>query len=217
MRVGIFGGSFDPPHTGHLLVALDARDALALDLVVVVPAANQPLKGYGQTPAAHRLAMVERCFGGLDGFVVDPIEIERGGLSFMVDTVTEFRVRWPLATLHLLVGADVVATLPRWRDPERLLSLAQLVVLRRGADGGWSTTTDTQQSTLDVDLPVAAATDAAPRLETRVVEVSSTEVRTRVQEGRTIRGFVPEAVEAYIASAGLYVRVPIPTDVAARA
>ena len=134
----------------------------------------------------------------------------------MVDTVTKFRVRWPLATLHLLVGADVVATLPRWRDPERLLSLAQLVVLRRGAEGG-STLSDTQQGALDVDSPVAAAIGAAPRLETRVVEVSSTEVRTRVQEGRTIRGFVPEAVEAYIASAGLYVRVPIPTDVAARA
>ncbi len=216
MRVGIFGGSFDPPHNGHLLVAQDARDALALDLVVVVPAAAQPLKADGQAPALHRLAMVQRCFDGLDGFVVDAIEIERGGLSFMVDTLTTLRQRWPLAELHLLVGADVVVTLPRWRDPERLLSLAQLVVLRRGMDGG-SGRSDSMAAAHEADSPVMAAIHAAPRLETRVVEVSSTEVRTRVQEGRAIRGFVPEAVEAYIASAGLYVRVPAPTDVAARA
>jgi nicotinate-nucleotide adenylyltransferase len=216
MRVGIFGGSFDPPHNGHLLVAQDARDALALDLVVVVPAATQPLKGDRQTPSAHRLAMAERCFGGLDGFIVDPIEIERGGLSFMVDTVTALRLRWPVATMHLLVGADVVATLPRWREPERLLSLVQLVVLRRGMDGGLRSS-DPLSLMLDAESSVTAAIATAPRLETRAVELSSTEVRTRVQEGRTIRGFVPEAVEAYIASAGLYVRVPISTDVAARA
>jgi nicotinate-nucleotide adenylyltransferase len=216
MRIGIFGGSFDPPHNGHLLVAQDARDALALDLVVVVPAATQPLKADGQTAAQHRLAMVERCFAGLDGFVVDALEIERGGLSFMVDTVTVLRRRWPSATLHLLVGDDVVATLPRWRDPERLLSLAQLVVLRRGSDGG-SGASDWAGPVPSAPSPVLAAIGAAPRLETRVVEVSSTEVRMRVQEGRAIRGFVPAAVEAYIASAGLYVRVPIPTDIAARA
>jgi nicotinate-nucleotide adenylyltransferase len=216
MRVGIFGGSFDPPHNGHVLVAQDARDALSLDLMVVVPAATQPLKVGGQTDAAHRLAMVDRCFAGLDGFIVDPIEIERGGLSFMVDTVTTLHARWPSAAMHVLIGADVVDTLPRWRDPERLLSLAQLVILRRGAHGevGLAESPPIQY---EARSPVSDAIRAAPRLETRVVELSSTEVRRRVQDGRSIRGFVPAAVEAYIASAGLYVRVPIPTDVAARA
>jgi nicotinate-nucleotide adenylyltransferase len=216
MRVGIFGGSFDPPHNGHLLVAQDARDQLALDLMVVVPAATQPLKADGQTDASHRLAMTERCFAGLDGFIVDPIEIERGGLSFMVDTVTALHARWPAAAMHLLIGADVVDTLPRWRDPERLLSLAQLVILRRGAVGEVGLA-DSPPMLTEARSPVSDAIRAAPRLETRVVELSSTEVRRRVQEGRSIRGFVPAAVEAYIASAELYVRVPIRTDVAARA
>ena len=87
MRLGIFGGSFDPPHVGHLLVAQDAVTALSLDRLLIVPAAQQPLKQGQQTPAADRLAMVQRCFAGVPGLVVDPVEIDRGGLSYMVDTV----------------------------------------------------------------------------------------------------------------------------------
>ncbi|MBY0489809.1 MAG: nicotinate (nicotinamide) nucleotide adenylyltransferase [Gemmatimonadaceae bacterium] len=191
MRLGLFGGSFDPPHVGHVLVAQDAREALRLDQVLVIPAAQQPLKGDQQTPAVHRLAMARAAFQGIDGLEVDAIEIDRGGLSFMVDTVEAVHRRWPDAQLHLLVGEDVVPTLPRWREPERLLAMVQLVILTRD--------------------PGAAASEApeerianAIRLATRRVDVSSTEVRARVREGKSLRGFVPEAVATYIASTGLY-------------
>lgn len=189
MRLGIFGGSFDPPHVGHLLVAQDAVTALSLDLLLIIPAATQPLKTQHSTAAAHRLAMTRRCFADIPGMVVDPVEIERGGLSFMVDTVEHVRGRYPGAALHLLVGDDVIPTLPRWHQAERLLTLVELVVLHRVLEG-----TD-------------AASDPPNRfrqLATRRVDVSSTEVRSRARDGRSIRGFVPDAVADYIASTGLY-------------
>lgn len=198
MRIGMFGGSFDPPHNGHLLAALDAMEALSLDRLQVVPAAVQPLKSGARTEGAHRLAMTERCFGGLPQVEVDPIEIQRGGLSFTVDTVEAYRRQWPSAELHLLIGEDAVAGLPRWRDPERLLSMVQLVVLTR---------------TIPQDASPAPVDDQwmprpPIRLVTRRVDVSSTEIRSRVAAGRSVRGFVPDAVAAYIASTGLYLQAP---------
>lgn len=209
MRLGIFGGSFDPPHIGHLLLAQDAITHLSLDCLAVVPAATQPLKHVHQTSAVHRLAMVRHCFDGVADVVVDPVEIDRGGLSFMVDTVDHFRRLHPSAVIHLLIGQDVVETLPRWREPDRLLSSVQLVVLdrasspdsaRRGADSA--------QETNDVEPPLAGLASAR-HLASRRVDVSSTEIRARVRDGRSIRGFVPDAVAAYIASAALYPGEPL--------
>ena len=207
MRLGLFGGSFDPPHVGHLLAAHDAIAALPLDRLLIVPAAQQPLKGQ-HASAADRLAMVQRTFAGVPEMVVDPIEIERGGLSYMVDTVETLQRREPTAELHLLIGEDVLATLPRWREPERLRSMVRLVILRR----------DTA-----VD-PVAASAGRhdepglpVQHLATRRVDVSSTEIRARVRAGRSIRGFVTDAVAEYIASTGLYLRDPVTVDVSARA
>lgn len=204
-RIGIFGGSFDPPHIGHLLVVQDAMEALSLDLMFIVPAATQPLKREGRTAAEHRLAMVDRCFAGLPGISVDPIEVHRGGLSFMVDTVETLQGRWPGATLHLLVGEDVIATLPQWREPERLLSMVHLVVLRRGDASpavtamlaGWEARTGVRRT-----IPLA----------TRRVDLTSTEIRKRVRAGKSIVGFVPEAVASYIESAGLYPAQPAAAD-----
>jgi len=208
MRVGIFGGSFDPPHVGHLLVAQDALTALSLDRLLIVPAAQQPLKQGLQTPATDRLALVQRCFGGVPGMEVDPVEIERGGLSFMVDTVEALRQRWPSAELHLLIGEDVVATLPNWREPERLRSMVRLVVLRRSSSAGVPHASVAPRD--ETGVPVQ-------HLATRRVDVSSTEIRARVRAGRSIRGFVTDAVAEYIASTGLYLRDPVAVDVSARA
>lgn len=203
MRIGLFGGSFDPPHIGHLLGAQDALEMLQLDRLLVIPAAQQPLKGAEQTPAVHRLAMVRACFEGIPGVEVDPVEITRGGLSFMVDTVEDVRRRWPNAELHLLIGSDVVPTLPRWKEPERLLGMVRLVVLYRDTDGS-----------VPPDPEIHGGVRARA-LASRRVDVSSTEVRARVREGRSVRGFVSESVATYIESTGLYLqnsRIPDRAD-----
>lgn len=186
MRIGIFGGTFDPPHVGHWLAAVDAAEALALDEVVWVPAAQQPLKaGVSSTDAAHRLAMTRLMVQGDGRFRVDAVEIERGGVSFMVDTLRVYRERQPDAALFLLLGSDAAATLPKWREPETIRVLADIVVLTRGGE--------------DVELPAGVRA-----VSTRRVDLSATEIRERVAAGRSIRGFVPDAVAAYIAAHGLY-------------
>jgi nicotinate-nucleotide adenylyltransferase len=206
MRIGLFGGSFDPPHVGHLLIVQDAIEALGLDRLLVIPAATQPLKRDGRTAARHRLAMAERCYAGVAGVTVDPVEVERGGISFMVDTVESMRGRWPGAALHLLVGEDVVATLPQWREPERLLTLVHLVVLRR------ETTAPDEVLAALADWEGRPGVRPTIQLATRRVDVSSTEIRARVRAGQSIRGFVPDAVASYIESTGLYSAQPAAAD-----
>ena len=188
MRLGIFGGTFDPPHVGHLLAAVDAIEELALDRLLLVPAAVQPLKGETtQAAAAQRLAMTTLLAGDDPRFEVDPIEIDRTGLSFTVDTLTAVAAREPDAERYLLVGGDVLESFAKWRQPDRVLELATLAVLRRG------------------DAPrVLPPAGRFRMLTTRRVEVSSTEIRARVRAGRSIRGFVPDAVADYIGAAGLY-------------
>ncbi|MHB0948289.1 MAG: nicotinate-nucleotide adenylyltransferase [Gemmatimonadaceae bacterium] len=187
MRLGLLGGSFDPPHVGHLLVAHDAAEKLALDQLIFIPAAVQPLKaGQASATPAQRLAMVRRLVAGEGRFAVDPTEIERGGLSFTVDTLAAYAERYPDAERFFLVGADVLGAFGRWREAERILRLATVVVMERAGDE--------PPALLPGMLPV----------ETRRVDVSSTEIRARVRAGRSIRGFVPDAVAEFIATEGLY-------------
>ncbi|HET6681283.1 MAG TPA: nicotinate (nicotinamide) nucleotide adenylyltransferase, partial [Gemmatimonadaceae bacterium] len=132
MRLGLFGGTFDPLHNGHLIAASDALTALALDRVVLIPAAVQPLKA--ATPATapqHRLAMVRGAIGRDGRFDVDALEIDRSGLSFTVDTLETYAARHPADDLFLIVGADVLATFDQWRLPDRIRELATLAVLER--------------------------------------------------------------------------------------
>lgn len=192
MRLGIFGGSFDPPHVGHLLVAEDACDELELDLLVFVPAATQPLKaGRAAADARHRLAMVELATRENPRFTVSATEVDRSGLSFTVETLTHFAAEYPAAERYFLVGADALAWFARWREPARVLELARLAVLER-ADAA------------PPALPEVVAAAAVRRLATRRVDVSSTEIRERVRRGKSIRGFVTDNVAAYIARNGLY-------------
>jgi nicotinate-nucleotide adenylyltransferase len=190
VRLGIFGGSFDPPHVGHLLAAVDAFDALELQRLVFVPASTQPLKaGLSAVPAQHRLAMVELLIKGDARFEADAVEIHRAGLSYTVDTLRTFAQRFPRAERFFLVGQDAMATFGAWRDPDQILMLAQLAILRRA--GG--------QDQSEPALP--RGTIALP---TRLVDVSSTEIRERVRSGKSIRGFVPDSVAEYIETERLY-------------
>ena len=197
MRLGIFGGTFDPPHIGHLLAASDAMEALDLDVMWLVPNATQPLKGAGLGSPLQRLEMVRLLADGDDRFKVDPVEIERQGISYTVDTVGEFARRFPMAARFFLIGADVTATFEQWREPERIRELVEVVVLQRGND-------ETEEVIAPGPGLRKSPLAGARRLPTRRVDISSTEIRERVRRGKPIRGFVPDAVAAYIAAASLY-------------
>lgn len=188
MRLGVLGGSFNPPHIGHLIIASDAFEALRLDKLLVVPAAANPLKD--QDAAAptqeERLEMVRLTFGDDARFEVSAIEMERGGLSYTVDTLEALSAERPDSELILLLGADSVCSLDKWRRPERIRELAKLVALSRG---------DANES-LPKDVE---------RVTTRRIDVSSTEIRERVAAGKPIKGFVAESVERMISAAKLYV------------
>jgi nicotinate-nucleotide adenylyltransferase len=189
MRLGIFGGSFDPPHLGHLLPLIDAAETLGLDAVRLVPAATQPFKvGRVAAAPAHRLAMTERLVAGIPGFSVDRAEIDRAGLSFTVDTLATIAATERHVELVLIVGADTFALFDQWREPERIRELATIAVLARGDD----------------PRPSAGEMEGVKFLRTRRVDISSTELRARAAKGRTIRGFVPDAVADYIAEHRLY-------------
>jgi nicotinate-nucleotide adenylyltransferase len=189
VRLGIFGGSFDPPHLGHLLPVIDAAETLELHEVRFVPAAIQPFKA-GRTGAspAHRLAMTERLVAGIPGFSADAAEIARPGLSYTVDTLAAVAAAAPGAELVLLLGADAFSLFDQWKEPDRIRRLASLAVLVRGGD---------------VAPDLAGGADVQ-LLQSRRVDISSTELRARVADGRTIRGFVPDAVADYIAEHRLY-------------
>ena len=189
MRLGIYGGSFDPPHLGHLLPVLDAAEQLGLDHVRFVPTSVQPLKvGRATADAVDRLAMTERLVQGIPGFSVDPAEIARPGLSYTVDTLAGLAAELPEAELFLLLGADAYALIEQWREPDRVRALSTIVVMAR-TDGA---------------TPPPRAMPGVQVLQSRRVDISSTELRARVRDGRTIRGFVPDAVADYIAEHRLY-------------
>ena len=191
MRIGVFGGTFDPPHVGHLLVANDAREALELDRLIFVPAGAQPFK-VDTPPVASgqdRLEMVRLAVADDADYAVDDAEINRKGLSFTVDTLEQLSERNPAARLFLLMGEDVLAGFEKWRSPARIRELATLVAVSRGELAG---------SVVD------PATSAVLRVSTRRVDVSSTEIRERRRAGKSIKGFVPESVERFIDVHGLY-------------
>lgn len=189
MRIGLLGGSFDPPHNGHLLAASDAFESLALDRLIFVPAAIQPFKAgqAGATPD-QRLAMVRLLAGEDPRFEVSTVEIDRGGLSYTVDTISAVATQWPSAELFLLVGADVPGSFAKWREPGRIAELATIVVLERSGEA-----------------PELGGLPGRWRpLPTRRIDISSTEIRGRVRDGKSIRGFVPDAVAGFIAAERLY-------------
>lgn len=190
MRIGVFGGTFDPPHIGHLILAADAVDALRLDKLIFVPAWAQPFKV--DTPAvadaADRLEMVRLAVGGDPRYAVEDTEIRREGLSYTVDTLEEIARRNTKAELFLLIGQDTLEGFSGWKRPDRIRELAKLALMTRSVPNS-----DT-----------AVAVKGVVTISTRRVDVSSTEIRERLASGKSIKGFVPEPVERFIAARGLY-------------
>jgi len=189
MRIGICGGTFDPFHRGHLDTVLAAREKLQWDRVLYIPAWRQPFKTHlDAAPGAHRFAMTALAIRDYDMLYVSPIELDRGGISYSVDTLEELHRRNPGASFDWIIGDDNVANLDRWKDPERLFKLARFVVLSR------QLTTDNRQPTTATLLFAHNPT----------VPISSTEIRRRVRAGEPIDAFVDPLVSRYIHHYGLY-------------
>lgn len=191
LRIGVFGGTFDPPHVGHLLAAVDAFEALSLDKLIFVPASLQPLKSAAPASASaeDRLEMV-RCAVGDDlRFEVSEVEIQRGGLSYTVDTLEALAGENPGATFFLILGMDAFSGLDRWKSPDRIRELATIAVLSREETGREAEISSMEGVTL---------------VGMRRIDVSSSEVRGRLRDGKAIKGFVTESVERYITTADLY-------------
>ena len=199
-RVGIFGGSFDPVHLGHLWIASAAAETLNLDVVRWIPAAVSPLKPDGPRASDEdRLMMVRLATGGDPRFTVDDRELRREGVSYTVETLREIASEETDAALFLIVGGDSVATFDQWREPAAILELATLAAVRRGGEG-------------EVPYPVLAPFCDPERLKQVVaseivmpaIELSSSDLRRRIAEGCSVRYRVPAAVEAFIEAGKLY-------------
>ncbi len=205
MKIGVLGGTFDPPHRGHLHVARVAQRALGLDRVLFVPCHRQPLKG--SRPMAspfHRAAMVALAVAGQPSWLLDTQELERGGLSYTVDTLEAMREAGAKDSLFLLLGEDGLESFPRWHRYEDILGLARLAVVPREHPGAGTTRR-------------GSAHVPAIRLPSRLVPVSSTEVRALRAQGKPITGLVPAAVASYIVRQGLYRKgSPVPIGRRAR-
>ena len=196
-RVGILGGTFDPVHIGHLIIAEEARSRLELEEVVFVPARDPWRKArHGLAPVEERLAMVRLAVAGNPSFRVSLVDLERQGPSYSVDTILDLRGQFGEdADFYFILGHDALMDLPHWRQPARLTELAHVVsVGRPGYEIGW------QQ--LERALPNAG--ERILVLDIPEVGISSTEIRQRVASGHTIRYWVPEAVAQYIREHKLY-------------
>lgn len=187
MRLGVFGGTFDPPHVGHLIVASDAFDVLRLDRLLFIPSAQPPHKSGVHATPEQRLALTRAAIADDDRFEVDALELQRTGASYTADTLRILRNRYPDAELFLLVGADAAREMHTWHQPEVVADLARVAVMSREGD---------DEDFGDGLMPVRV---------TRI-DVSSTDIRERVRDGRSIRYFVREEsrgeIEAIYGSSG---------------
>ncbi len=197
MRLGILGGTFNPVHLGHLICAQEAHLQLRLDRVLLIPAARSPHKPFDEDDpgAEHRLALCRLAVAGDERLEVSPIEVERPGPSYTVDTLRELHSREPDSELYLIVGGDVAAGLPTWQEPEQVLSLAQLAVAHRRG---------TPRRSIDEALGGLRGGEHAAFFEMPTIEISSTDIRRRVQSRAPIRYLVPDAVAQYIDEHRLY-------------
>lgn len=195
-RLGLFGGTFDPPHLGHLLLAQWSAEALALDALWFVPAADPPHKqDRAISPVTERLAMLERALADNSLFVLSRIDVDRLGPHYTVDMVALARQKQPEAEWFFLMGADSLRDLPTWHQPARLIQRCKLAVFQRPG-----VSYDLEQ--LEAMLPGLG--DRVTFIDGPRLDLSGTDIRARVQAGLTIRYLVPDAVRAYIAAHDLY-------------
>ena len=189
LRLGLFGGSFDPVHLGHLLLAQAAREELRLSRLYLIPASQSPFKPQRQpTPAAQRLRLLRLALARCDWCEIDEQELARGGISYTIDTVRTYASRFPEAQLFYLVGADHVPQLPKWRDAQELAKLAYFVAIARPGEPQNAFPPPFQGRALS-GFPAG---------------ISSSQIRARVKAGLPINHLVPATVAEAIRNNGLY-------------
>ena len=197
MHIGILGGTFDPIHCAHLVVAEEARTQLGLDLVIFLPAGQPPHKrGRAITPACHRLAMLELAVASNPHFTISRVDIGRAGPCYTADTLSLLQEEWgPEAELYFIIGADSLLEMHTWYHPERVIKQAQLAVAPRSRNCF-------QLIELEKSLP--GLSQRVQTIQVPLLEICSTGLRRRVREGRSIKYYVPESIEAYIFEHALY-------------
>lgn len=196
MKVGFFGGTFDPIHYGHLKPAAAVAQALSLDRLVFVPAHRAPGKQeIAPAPAAHRVAMLALALAGRSDFVISLSEVERGGTSYTVETLRAFAREFPDEERYFLLGTDALAGFDGWREPEEILRLARLAVFVREPHG---------LEVMDRVAAVARHRSSVLLFDSVRVKISSTDVRRAAARGESLSGRTPPAVEEYIVKHGLY-------------
>lgn len=197
--LGILGGTFDPIHIGHLRIAEAVYERIALEQIIFIPAFVPPHKvGQDYAPAEHRYAMTELAVKPYPHFTVSDMELRRSGVSYTIDTLRELRHKYPEKELYFIIGADSVAQLHTWNSIDKMLQLATFVAAGRpGYEGVMEEV---------VHHLGAAAAERIMLLHTPEYDISSTEIRTRLQEGASLAGLVPRAVEQYIVAHNLYQR-----------
>ena len=196
-KVGLFGGTFDPIHKGHLAAAAAVRDRLHLAKVLFIPAGQPWLKeGRRITPAEQRLEMVKLAIAGKPYFEASTIEIERPGATYTVDTLSEILKSMGSVEIYVIIGMDTLKDFPRWKDPARLLKLGYLVAVPRPG-----------YARPDTELMAVMLPDLKERLvmlDGPEIDISATEIRQRIAAGRTFADLVPAKVAEYIKKKGLY-------------
>ncbi|MFM7207470.1 MAG: nicotinate-nucleotide adenylyltransferase [Planctomycetaceae bacterium] len=204
MRIGVYGGSFNPVHLGHLIAAECCREQARLDRVLFVPAAVPPHKhDHRLADATDRATMLALAIGGHEAFTVSTVELDRGGISYTVDTLAALSRQHPHATLVLLLGPDSLAHLPTWREPRTILDGWEMVAVeRRGLDDIAAIVREPELAGLLG--PDRAAAIVAGRVRMPAIDIRATDLRTAIEVGQSIRYRTPRAVETYIASHGLY-------------
>lgn len=203
--IGVFGGSFDPVHLGHLWVAQAALEQLPIEHVRWFPAATSPLKPAGTVASdGQRLTMLRLALSGQPGHLIDTHELDRDGISYTIDTMEYLRETFPHRRLFLIIGADSLTSFARWKDPEALLRGCTLAVVRRGGQ---------IPPVYDILKEFAAPEKMQECRDAEIVmpqiEISSSDLRQRVGDGRSVRFRVPHAVAAFIENQKLY-RTPSP-------
>ncbi|MFC1770142.1 nicotinate-nucleotide adenylyltransferase [Nitrospirota bacterium] len=212
MRIGVFGGTFNPIHFGHLRVAEDVLETLSLQKMIFVPAGTPPLKAEGLASATDRMRMVEMAVEGNPAFEVSPVEIEREGISYTIDTLRFMKELYPGAELFFILGIDAFREIGKWKHIGELLSTASFVVIGRppysfASLRGSPSLTCSEESLIELDDGGILSLDGdVSFLRVTPMEISATDIRQRLRDGRSVRYLLPENVESFIINNALYIR-----------